>query len=447
MIRYQVWDLDGWDDLLAEGWGHSFSYTFGTGTAEGDVLVRFYADMNGNLSRDSGEPYFDSEDFWVMQKRVFNIKVDVSSSIPGAAAFAQVAAMQARFDLARDILLRKDSAADYRAAVQFNVALLGTPVFTATNSAGTRPDPVTDEADAAKHWDAEADVVFVNHINGAAGWNSGYDWHRTIIGYDSHVSGGVLNEALMAGTIAHELGHGVGLVHPSPDDNTNNHRVMTSVWSGTFNHLTRAEARAFDAGDLSLEEPPREDSEAVPLTDRELALMLHKARAQLLDAGNGARSFRQIEFAIVDLPGSLLGLTSENTIWIDRNAAGHGWFIDATPGQDSEFPVRLSQHELQALPGSPAFGKADLLTVLFHEMGHIMGMDHGSDHVLMMPTLPLGVRRIPETEFTWEQQPGNEASTSTTPLLAAARNAAPSNVPVAIPEVMPQPTTVPLKVE
>ncbi len=252
MIRYQLWDLDWGDDLLQEGWGHSFTYTFGEGTAEGDCLVRFYVDKNGNLSHDSGEPSFDSEDFWVMQKRVFNITADVSSAIPAAGFAGRLTANDGIVKQANDLLLRKDSADDWRAAVQFIVT---TTPFAATAPGGARPDTViNDEAERARHYDAAADLVFVNQLlpetwYGATSSIGSNTWHEIIIGYQKHVDGGVLNEGLMAGTIAHEMGHGVGLAHPDPDDATNGHRVMTSVSSGTFNHLTRAEARAYDLGD------------------------------------------------------------------------------------------------------------------------------------------------------------------------------------------------------
>ena len=33
-------------------------------------------------------------------------------------------------------------------------------------------------------------------------------------------------------------------------------------------------------------------------------------------------------------------------------------------------------------------------------MGHAMGLEHGHDHEVMTPTLPLGIRRLPESEWT-----------------------------------------------
>ena len=38
-----------------------------------------------------------------------------------------------------------------------------------------------------------------------------------------------------------------------------------------------------------------------------------------------------IDIRIADLGGATLDLASDNTIWLDDNAAGWGWFVDRTP--------------------------------------------------------------------------------------------------------------------
>jgi hypothetical protein len=104
------------------------------------------------------------------------------------------------------------------------------------------------------------------------------------------------------------------------------------------------------------------------------------ARWQLLPALTQSGS--PINIRIADLGGSTLGLASGNTIWLDDNAAGHGWFVDPTPGNDSEFTTPGNQGEQY---------KIDLLTVLMHEVGHLNGRDHEEGGV-MQETLGLGER-------------------------------------------------------
>ena len=49
-----------------------------------------------------------------------------------------------------------------------------------------------------------------------------------------------------------------------------------------------------------------------------------------------------VTFGITDLDGLLLGSTNGNRILIDVDAAGFGWFVDATPGDDLEFAADTS---------------------------------------------------------------------------------------------------------
>ena len=65
--------------------------------------------------------------------------------------------------------------------------------------------------------------------------------------------------------------------------------------------------------------------------------------------------------------GPKLGFAAGDTIWLDADAAGWGWFVDPTPGDDSEFTTPGDQGEQ---------GRIDLLTALMHEIGHLLGHDH-----------------------------------------------------------------------
>lgn len=98
---------------------------------------------------------------------------------------------------------------------------------------------------------------------------------------------------------------------------------------------------------------------------------------------------------MTDLPDDLLALNAGDVVWIDDDAAGAGWFVDPTPSDDAEFRARGRGRELRATGHSPAAGRVDLLTVLLHELGHVLGLDHGETAGLMAPTLSEGTRRLP----------------------------------------------------
>jgi len=94
-------------------------------------------------------------------------------------------------------------------------------------------------------------------------------------------------------------------------------------------------------------------------------------------------------FETVSLPLGQLAATVAHGILLDPYAAGYGWFLDATPWDDEEFD------ELgRAISGSAADGRVDLLTVVMHELGHVL--EWGHDDVpdsLMYDSLAVGQRR------------------------------------------------------
>ncbi|MBC7851939.1 MAG: matrixin family metalloprotease [Pirellulaceae bacterium] len=90
-----------------------------------------------------------------------------------------------------------------------------------------------------------------------------------------------------------------------------------------------------------------------------------------------------LDIRISDLPYATLGMAAATTIWLDANAAGWGWFVDATPEDDSEFAVSGDQGEQNRM---------DLLTVVMHELGHVLGHDHDPDG-LMGEKLAAGLRQ------------------------------------------------------
>ncbi len=124
-------------------------------------------------------------------------------------------------------------------------------------------------------------------------------------------------------------------------------------------------------------------------------------------------SLNGLTFLIADLEGDALALTVDDTVIIDVDAAGHGWFVDDTPYQDSEFIPQGNDEELAAKDASDAYGDMDLLTVVMHELGHVFGYQDldapNNTFEIMSDTLDEGVRYQPEDTFS-DQSQGNSDS-------------------------------------
>jgi hypothetical protein len=126
-----------------------------------------------------------------------------------------------------------------------------------------------------------------------------------------------------------------------------------------------------------------------PLTEDTLGKIVQKAVATWANAPISESQLRELQsthFRIADLSGATLGETLGNTIWIDDDGAGRGWFTatDRSPVNASSF---------------------DLLTVVNHELGHILGLEHSSGNDVMHADLATGVRMIPSSNVNIPSPP------------------------------------------
>lgn len=143
------------------------------------------------------------------------------------------------------------------------------------------------------------------------------------------------------------------------------------------------------------------DSSGVTLNDAAVGTLLNQAVAAWGGAGVSAQQLselKNVDVRFEELPAAMLGTVQANVVVLDSDAAGYGWFVDGTPSFGEEFE-RASSTSLRALATGPAAGRMDLLTVLTHELGHVLGLgDLGAaedEDQIMAAHLTAGVRRLP----------------------------------------------------
>nr|WP_067294171.1 DUF4347 domain-containing protein [Marinobacterium profundum] len=184
-----------------------------------------------------------------------------------------------------------------------------------------------------------------------------------------------------------------GPADPQSDTKTSGTKVKTKGAKANNNLLASSEAPRGMYSDDQLSVTP----EAVAQV---LAQAKHRwALSGLVDAASLGR-LDDLRVEIVSLDGAVLAQVEGNTIYIDSNAAGWGWFVDATAAADEEYRT-MADGSLQARAGTEAYARMDLLTVLSHEIGHVLGYVHSNSgrgaSLLMDTTLAAGVRELPES--------------------------------------------------
>ena len=164
---------------------------------------------------------------------------------------------------------------------------------------------------------------------------------------------------------------------------------------GNFLRLNDINAKLVDA--VSNEAYGPEDIALEDIETIRLAAIERWRQAGLIDSH--LAQMETVTIQLQDLPRGKIGLTTQSLILIDLDASGLSWFVDNTPLEDSEFSFDVVTREF--VRNDDSIGtRIDLLTLVMHELGHIVGLDDLLDQPDTMPNvmnghIASGVRRLP----------------------------------------------------
>ncbi|MGD8477073.1 MAG: matrixin family metalloprotease, partial [Burkholderiales bacterium] len=254
--------------------------------------------------------------------------------------------------------------------------------------------------------DAASDELIIGHYTQQSGWVDDVSVSTTIEAGTDYALGVTLKGSTVSATLNGQGGSGYQAIA--------GHAFNAATVDGDFGLMATSGLATFDDAEVKTDDPAFVEAEAgamMAVEEAAVSGVIHSAPTQAeIDGILGAvisqwidvlghgddrlAALGDVKVTVSDLDGTTLAISEGNTITIDSDAAGHGWYVDLSPGSSEEFRIRLDDNVLAAHSQSEGWGGMDLVTVLAHEVGHVLGLHHeeAQDYAVMAGQLDAGTR-------------------------------------------------------
>ncbi len=243
MLRFGVFETTG--RAIVNEANTEVSATFNEGDDLGDAAAFVYVDSNQNAQWDPVEPSAKSAEFKIVKLRVLTFDIDVPNDDPNSVNPNKwsnfLTTVPAAFDQATNIVRRKDHQDDFRAAVRFEIGERRRYDHDPFNGRDTllAADPSAEAISG--HIASPGHIIFVESIAGPTKGMLMREHDKVFIEYPTV-------DSRLPATIAHEIGHTVGLRHAG---HGSEHLMADGLGDGRW-WLKRSDADAFLNGTVEL---------------------------------------------------------------------------------------------------------------------------------------------------------------------------------------------------